>query len=50
MTAVPAKVAGVPEVVLVTSPQPDGTVAPGILAAAAMAGVDEVYRVGGPRP
>ena len=48
MTAVPAKVAGVPEVVLVTSPRPDGTVAPGILAAAAIAGVDEVYRVGGP--
>ena len=48
MTAVPAKVAGVPEVVLVTSPQPDGTVAPGILAAAALAGVDEVYRVAGP--
>jgi histidinol dehydrogenase len=48
MTAVPAKVAGVPEVVLATSPQPDGTVAPGILAAAALAGVDEVIRVGGP--
>ena len=48
MTTVPAKVAGVPEVVLVTSPQPDGTVVPGILAAAAIAGVDEVYRVGGP--
>lgn len=48
MTAVPAKVAGVPEVVLVTSPQADGSVAPGILAAAAIAGVDEVYRVGGP--
>jgi histidinol dehydrogenase len=48
MTAVPAKVAGVPEVVLVSSPRPDGTVAPGILAAAAIAGVDEVYRVGGP--
>jgi len=48
MTAIPAKVAGVPEVVLVTSPQPDGSVAPGILAAAALAGVDEVYRVGGP--
>jgi histidinol dehydrogenase len=48
MTAVPAKVAGVPEVVLVTSPQRDGTVAPGILAAASIAGVDEVYRVGGP--
>src|ERR671910_583719 len=48
MTVVPAKVAGVPEVVLVTAPQRDGTVAPGILAAAALAGVDEVYRVGGP--
>lgn len=48
MTVIPAKVAGVPEVVLVTSPQPDGTVSPGILAAAALAGVDEVYRVGGP--
>jgi histidinol dehydrogenase len=48
MTAVPAKVAGVPEVVLATSPRPDGTVAAGILAAAAIAGVDEVYRVGGP--
>ncbi len=48
MTAIPAKVAGVPEVVLVTSPQRDGTVAPGILAAAALAGVDEVYRVAGP--
>ncbi len=48
MTAVPAKVAGVGEVVLVTSPRPDGSVDPGILAAAALAGVDEVYRVGGP--
>jgi histidinol dehydrogenase len=48
MTVVPAKVAGVPEVVLATAPQRDGTVAPGILAAAALAGVDEVYRVGGP--
>ena len=48
MTAVPAKVAGVPEVVLATAPQPDGSVEPGILAAAALAGVDEVIRVGGP--
>jgi len=47
MTAVPARVAGVPEVVLCTPPRPDGTVAPGLLAAAALAGVDEVYRVGG---
>ena len=48
MTAIPAKVAGVGEVVLVTAPRPDGTVDPGILAAGALAGVDEVHRVGGP--
>ncbi len=47
MTAIPARVAGVPEVVLCTAPGPDGHVADGILAAAALAGVDEVYRVGG---
>jgi histidinol dehydrogenase len=48
MTTIPAKVAGVDEVVLATAPQPDGTVSPGILAAAALTGVDEVIRVGGP--
>lgn len=48
MTAVPAKVAGVPETVLCTAPGPDGAVDDGILAAAAIAGVDEVYRVAGP--
>ncbi len=48
MTAVPAKVAGVPETVLCTAPGPDGSVDDGILAAAAIAGVDEVYRVAGP--
>jgi histidinol dehydrogenase len=48
MTVVPAKVAGVSEVVLVTPPRTDGSVDPGILAAAALAGADEVYRVGGP--
>ncbi|HUQ39787.1 MAG TPA: histidinol dehydrogenase [Acidimicrobiales bacterium] len=47
MTAVPAWVAGVEEIVLCTPPGPDGTVAPALLAAAALAGVDEVYRVGG---
>ncbi|MDQ1418293.1 MAG: histidinol dehydrogenase, partial [Acidimicrobiaceae bacterium] len=47
MTAVPAKVAGVPQVVLCSPPQRDGEVAQAILAAAAIAGVDEVYRVGG---
>ncbi len=48
MTAVPAKVAGVPETVLCTAPGPDGAVDDGILAAAAIAGVDEVFRVAGP--
>lgn len=48
MTVAPARVAGVPEVVVVTAPGPDGTVDDGILAAAALAGADEVYRVGGP--
>jgi histidinol dehydrogenase len=47
MTALPARVAGVSEVVLCTTPGPDGKVAEGILAAAALANVDEVYAIGG---
>jgi len=48
MTAVPARVAGVPEVVLCVPPDRDtGRVATSTLAAAAIAGVDEVYAVGG---
>jgi histidinol dehydrogenase len=47
MTAVPARVAGVSELVLCVPPRKDGTVADEVLAAAALAGVDEVYRVGG---
>ncbi|HET6795278.1 MAG TPA: histidinol dehydrogenase [Acidimicrobiales bacterium] len=47
MTAVPARVAGVGELALVVPPGPDGRVATSVLAAAALAGVDEVYRVGG---
>jgi histidinol dehydrogenase len=46
MNAVPAKVAGVPRLVMVV-PAPDGILAPLVLAAAKLAGVDEVYRVGG---
>lgn len=42
MTVVPAKVAGVAEVVVATAPGPDGRPAPGILAAAALAGAGEV--------
>jgi histidinol-phosphate aminotransferase len=47
MTAVPARVAGVRAIALCVPPGPDGQVAPVVLAAAALAGVDEVYRVGG---
>ena len=47
MTAVPARVAGVDVVVLCVPPGPDGRVADVTLAAAAVAGVDAVYAVGG---
>ncbi|WP_201833153.1 histidinol dehydrogenase [Microvirga zambiensis] len=46
MNAVPAKVAGVPRIVMVV-PTPKGETNPLVLAAARLAGVDEVYRVGG---
>ena len=47
MCAVPARVAGVPWVGLCVPPRPDGTVDDATLAAAAIAGVDAVYPVGG---
>src|ERR1700676_5529371 len=46
MNAVPAKVAGVPRIVMVV-PAPEGRLNPLVLAAARLAGIDEVYRVGG---
>lgn len=46
MNAVPAKIAGVPRVVMVV-PSPDGQLNPLVLAAASFAGVDEIYRIGG---
>jgi len=46
MNAVPAKVAGVPRIVMVV-PAPAGAVPPLVLAAAKLAGVDEIFRVGG---
>ncbi|MGK2285526.1 histidinol dehydrogenase [Pedomonas sp. V897] len=46
MNAVPAKVAGVGRLVMVT-PTPDGRLNPLVLAAADLAGVDEIYRIGG---
>src|SRR5947207_5285544 len=47
MTAIPARVAGGPELVLFVPPEADARVPDVTLAAAAIAGVDEVYRVGG---
>ncbi|SHF09410.1 histidinol dehydrogenase [Desulforamulus putei] len=47
MNAVPAKVAGVKQVVMVTPPAAGGKVNPCTLVAAAEAGVDEIYKVGG---
>ncbi|MCR5457405.1 MAG: histidinol dehydrogenase [Clostridiales bacterium] len=47
MNAIPAKIAGVAEVVMVTPPNKEGKVNPYILAAAKVAGVDRVFRVGG---
>lgn len=47
MTAVPARVAGVEEVAVCVPPRPDGTLPPATLAAAAIAGVDELYSIGG---
>ena len=47
MNAIPAKIAGVPEVVITTPPGADGKVNPAILVAAQIAGVTEIYKVGG---
>lgn len=47
MTSVPAVVAGVPEVAIVTPPTPEGTADAATLVAARVAGVDTVYKVGG---
>lgn len=47
MTAVPAKVAGVSQLIICTPPSQDGSVNPAILVAAREAGVEQVFRVGG---
>ena len=47
MNAIPAKIAGVGKISMVTPPQPDGKVNPHVLVAAQEAGVDIVYKVGG---
>ncbi|MBN9061810.1 MAG: histidinol dehydrogenase [Rhizobiales bacterium 65-9] len=46
MNAIPAKVAGVPRIAMVV-PSPEGKLNPLVLAAAALAGVEEIYRIGG---
>ncbi len=47
MDAIPAKIAGCERIVMVTPPGNDGKINPVILAAARIAGVDEIYKVGG---
>lgn len=47
MNAIPAKIAGVEEIIMVTPPAKDGNPNPNIMAAAAVAGVDRVFLVGG---
>ena len=47
MDSIPAKLAGVREVIMVSPPGPDGRLNPVILAAAKVAGVDKIFKVGG---
>ena len=47
MNVIPAKCAGVDEIIMVTPPGKDGKVNPGTLVAATIAGVDKIYKVGG---
>ncbi len=47
MDSIPAKIAGCGEIVMVTPPGKDGKINPGILAAAKVAGVDRIFKVGG---
>ena len=47
MNTIPAKIAGVRKIVMVTPPNPQGKIHPNIAAAAQIAGVDEIYKIGG---
>lgn len=47
MNVIPAKIAGVSEIVLVTPPEQDGSVSPAALAAAKIAGATKIFKVGG---
>jgi histidinol dehydrogenase len=47
MNCIPAKIAGVKEIIITTPPDKDGTVSPNILAAARIAGADRIFKIGG---
>lgn len=47
MNAIPASVVEVPEIIMATPPNPDGTISPGVLIAAKVAGVHRVFKMGG---
>lgn len=47
MDSIPAKIAGCKNLIMVTPPLPDGSINPVILAAASIAGIDRIYKVGG---
>ncbi|MDW5299942.1 MAG: histidinol dehydrogenase [Sedimentibacter sp.] len=47
MNAIPAKIAGVKEIIMITPPQKDGKIKDSILVAASLAGVDRIFKVGG---
>jgi histidinol dehydrogenase len=47
MNAIPARIAGVPEIVMVTPPNREGKISPEVLTAAAACGITEIYRIGG---
>ncbi|NLM84476.1 MAG: histidinol dehydrogenase [Clostridiales bacterium] len=47
MNCIPARIAGVKEIILVTPPRPDGTVRPEIVAAARIAGATRIFKCGG---
>ena len=47
MNAVPAKISGCKEIIMVTPPTSDGTILPSLLVAAKIAGVDRIFKVGG---
>ena len=47
MTTIPAVVAGVPRIIVITPPGPDGRVDTGTLVAARLVGIEEIYKCGG---